>query len=705
MLLKRKNIAIACMLAACVLSCKNTDSSSFDPMFDSRCHVQQKERGDEWPGAYMWHPGQLAAWLQADNLARSKGRCVNVGYPGSFYRKSESTLFRADTDLGNAGTLEWRSTGEVQLTLDGKVQACNGNQFEIPAGRHNLQILVTTQSRVPALIVMGGGLEDENCWTASTDGENWSPVESDSRYCCPESFPDEAQEVLVTIPQEGKIRLADGEQRLIDFKYLELGYVRMHVKGDARLAFCVGETPEEARNTDIRGFEQYALDTLTIKGEQDISLKERALRYLNISAVEGECTISNLRFDAEMWPVTPEMAFECDDEEFNVIFNAAKATMHTCMHNFYLDGVKRDFLPWALDAVLSSIGADFAFGDRQMSRNGISIALLPDNPRKEDIGVCDYPLHALIGLQQEYLRYGDLKTSLMFQKRIIDQMSVYMSLQDENGFISSSEDDWGFIPGWNLQNGPDRNGTPAYAQMLLMENFRIAARFAGLWEMPELAEIYAARAAFLEKSIKDHFWDAERRVFINGLNPDGSRDERISHHSQYWAVLTGLYPETEYRHLFNEVYPSIPDYFGDVSFEKGYEAIAFAKAGYMSEFMDIMKRIFGVWLEKGHTRFPENFMVGESEAKQLEFYDRPFGLSLCHGANGVAPICAVVYGLFGFRQDMEHPGEYTVSPKLFNLKHMKGYFPVKEGRIAIEVTEDGKVKVDAPENCTVHISN
>ncbi len=671
-------------------------------MFNNRCLVQQKNGGDEWLGAYMWHPGQLAAWLQADNLARSKGRCVNVGYPGSYYKRSQSTLFQTNTELDKACMLEWRSTGEVQLTLDGKVQDCKENQFEIPAGKHELQILVTTQSRVPALIVKGAGLEDDNCWKASTDGENWSPVESDSRYCCPESFPDEKQEVLVTIPYEGKFKLKAGEQRLIDFKYLELGYVRMHVKGNARLAFSVGETTEEARNTDIRGFEQYALDTLSIEGEQDISLEERALRYLNITAVEGECTVSNLHFDAEMWPVSQEMGFECDDEELNDIFNAATATMHTCMHNFYLDGVKRDFLPWALDAVLSSIGADFAFGDRQMGRNGISIALLPDHPSKEDIGVCDYPLHALIGLQQEYLRYGDLKTSLMFQKRIIDQMSVYMSLQDENGFISA-DGDWGFIPGWDLQNGPERSGTAAYAQMLLLENFRIAARFAKLWEMPELAETYTARADFLEKSIKDCFWDADRRVFINGLRLDGTRDERISHHSQYWAVLTGLYPETEYGHLFEGVYPSIPDYIGDVSFEKGYEAIAFAKAGYTAEFIDIMKKIFGVWLEKGHTRFPENFMVGESEAKQLEFYDRPFGLSLCHGANGVAPVCTVVYGLFGFRQDMEHPGEYTVSPKLSGLKYMKGYFPVKEGRITIKVAEDGKVQVDAPDNCTVRV--
>ena len=31
---------------------------------------------------------------------------VYVGYPDSYYKRSESTLFRADTDQDNAGMLE-----------------------------------------------------------------------------------------------------------------------------------------------------------------------------------------------------------------------------------------------------------------------------------------------------------------------------------------------------------------------------------------------------------------------------------------------------------------------------------------------------------------------------------------------------------------------------------------------------------------------
>lgn len=97
----------------------------------------------------------------------------------------------------------------------------------------------------------------------------------------------------------------------------------------------------------------------------------------------------------------------------------SSATLHTSMHRFYLDGVKRDFLPWSMDALVSTLAGDYLFGDQQVSKNGISIALMPLDPQKSDIGIPDYPLHALFGLKQNYLRFGDLTTSLQYKDRII----------------------------------------------------------------------------------------------------------------------------------------------------------------------------------------------------------------------------------------------------------------------------------------------
>ena len=57
--------------------------------------------------------------------------------------------------------------------------------------------------------------------------------------------------------------------------------------------------------------------------------------------------------------------------------------LHTSTHGFYLDGIKRDYLPWSMDAVLSTFAGDYLFGDEQVSRNSLSVAMLPLNPQKQ----------------------------------------------------------------------------------------------------------------------------------------------------------------------------------------------------------------------------------------------------------------------------------------------------------------------------------
>lgn len=55
------------------------------------------------------------------------------------------------------------------------------------------------------------------------------------------------------------------------------------------------------------------------------------------------------------------MSFECNDERMNNIWNASVASLHTSTHGFYLDGIKRDYLPWSMDAVLSTFAGDYLF--------------------------------------------------------------------------------------------------------------------------------------------------------------------------------------------------------------------------------------------------------------------------------------------------------------------------------------------------------
>lgn len=616
-------------------------------------------------------------------------------------------------------SLCWEGPSDIILYINGVKQSVSGKQVILPVGRSSLLFEVTTDDSLPCIILKGAGLENPDEWQVSMDKEHWTIPESAVMYNKPGVLPDAPQDMTARIKpsqilpmrnaeMQGKDGISIGKNGyvLIDFFHLEIGTLTFQAKGKGTITVRVGETPEEALERDDKKLEQYPLAPVTLSEEGGtITLPERALRYVSLECDKG-AEITSLRFDASLWPVEHQMQFETDDDYVNNLFKMSSATLHTSMHRFYLDGVKRDFLPWSIDALVSTLAGDYLFGDQQVSKNGISIALMPLDPQKSDIGIPDYPLHALFGLKQNYLRFGDLATSLQYKDRIIQLLDFYASIVDENGFVHGNYGDrqFGYTPGWSTYNGPVRKGVAAYAQIMLYYNYVTGAYFADLWKESALADRYRKLARNLKKKIFEHFWDDDRKVFINGtMNDNVTVDKRISHHAQYWGILADIFPEEHYDNLFENILPNLPNYYEVVSYEKGYEFLAYAKAGRIKELWDHIYGVFGDWMDQGHTRFPENFMMNASRARQLVFYNRPYGLSLCHGANGVPVVVGALNGLIGFSQSSMKTNEYTIKPELLHLKWIHSRIPVKEGYIVLKLNAEGESTIDIPAGCTVRI--
>ena len=664
--------------------------------------------------SYMWYPGQLAAYRQQWLRERSQERCMDVGYVGKFNPMQEMTWFKVDVVAKTATTLEYAAAGSQSVEVTDNGKAFNG---QLSKGKHQLLFKVTTQKQLPALMLKENAELSIVNRQSSINQKNWMPVESDPRFNDPTVSPNTRINDEVIIKPKDVIALKNCQSSIVngqlskngsiiyDFWYDEVGFIELEASGTGMLHFTVGESIEEVLNEDTKKFEQHPIQDVPLSGERKtITLPERALRYLKVTAT-GEATIHNMLFHAMMWPVQEMlMTFESSDAELNDLFNAGVATLHTSMHDFNLDGIKRDFLPWSMDAVASMLGMNLVMGDRQVARNNISIALMPPHPQQSDWGIVDYPLHALIALKQDYLRYGDLTTYLMFKDRIDEQMNFYISVQDENGFIHASKPSSGFIPGWSRDNGPDDYGVACYPQIMLYMNFRIAAYFSKLLKENGKAKEYAKRADQLQYNILEHFWNSTEKAFMNGYREDGSLDRRISHHAQYWAVLADLFPQRLQDYLYDTVIPDIPNYKDNISYEKGYEALAYIKAGRTEDFYQLLHEVWGDWLRQGYTRFPENFSVNGDVAKQLMFYGRQFGLSLCHGANGVPPVVLAAYGIFGFSQSDARINEYTLTPHLLHLDWAKGRIPVKEGFIHISLQKDGQCEVEIPAGCQVTVN-
>ena len=699
--------------------CCYAQIKEFDPSLDPNVTIVSRQPQEEWNSRYMWYPGQLAAFYQQQCARTSKERCVNVGYPGKFFAKNNHAWFRKEVRLKKESSLCWEGPSDIVLYINGVKQSVSGKQAILPAGRSSLLFEVTTDDSLPCIILKGAGLENPDEWQVSMDKEHWTIPESAVMYNKPGVLPDAPQDMTARIKplqilpmrnaeMQGKDGISIGKNGyvLIDFFHLEIGTLTFQAKGKGTITVRVGETPEEALERDDKKLEQYPLAPITLSEEDStITLPERALRYVSLECDKG-AEITSLRFDASLWPVEHQMQFETDDDYVNNLFKMSSATLHTCMHRFYLDGVKRDFLPWSMDALVSTLAGDYLFGDQQVSKNGISIALMPLDPQKSDIGIPDYPLHALFGLKQNYLRFGDLTTSLQYKDRIIQLLDFYASIVDENGFVHGNYGDrqFGYTPGWSTYNGPARKGAAAYAQIMLYYNYVTGAYFADLWKESALADRYRKLARNLKKKIFEHFWDDDRKVFINGtMNDNVTVDKRISHHAQYWGILADIFPEEHYDNLFENVLPNLPNYYEVVSYEKGYEFLAYAKAGRIKELWDHIYGVFGDWMDQGHTRFPENFMMNASRARQLIFYNRPYGLSLCHGANGVPVVVGALNGLIGFSQSSMKTNEYTIRPELLHLKWIHSRIPVKEGYITMKLNAEGESIIDIPEGCTVSI--
>ena len=714
-----KKIKLLGILMTVSFLCCYAQTKEFDPSLAPNVTIVSRQSQEEWNSRYMWYPGQLAAFYQQQCARISKERCVNVGYPGKFFAKNNHAWFRKEVRLKKESSLCWEGPSDIILYINGVKQSVSGKQVILPVGRSSLLFEVTTDDSLPCIILKGAGLENPDEWQVSMDKEHWTIPESAVMYNKPGVLPDAPQDMTARIKpsqilpmrnaeMQGKDGISIGKNGyvLIDFFHLEIGTLTFQAKGKGTITVRVGETPEEALERDDKKLEQYPLAPVTLSEEGGtITLPERALRYVSLECDKG-AEITSLRFDASLWPVEHQMQFETDDDYVNNLFKMSSATLHTSMHRFYLDGVKRDFLPWSMDALVSTLAGDYLFGDQQVSKNGISIALMPLDPQKSDIGIPDYPLHALFGLKQNYLRFGDLTTSLQYKDRIILLLDFYASIVDENGFVHGNYGDrqFGYTPGWSTYNGPVRKGVAAYAQIMLYYNYVTGAYFADLWKESALADRYRKLARNLKKKIFEHFWDDDRKVFINGtMNDNVTVDKRISHHAQYWGILADIFPEEHYDNLFENILPNLPNYYEVVSYEKGYEFLAYAKAGRIKELWDHIYGVFGDWMDQGHTRFPENFMMNASRARQLVFYNRPYGLSLCHGANGVPVVVGALNGLIGFSQSSMKTNEYTIKPELLHLKWIHSRIPVKEGYIVLKLNAEGESTIDIPAGCTVRI--
>jgi len=296
------------------------------------------------------------------------------------------------------------AVGNVTVSIDGieiyhSVASSAPHDIVVPGhlsakARMLIVDLLSHTGEPPALLVENGPLATVNGnWQWSSDGTQWSkptPFPQTRSGVPPHKM--ELSEVIL------KPESMNGE--LIDFGRELLGRVEFTCSGQPSL--FVGESIVEATSSSSDDFEQSTALIRTADGRW-ASEHPLAFRYVRISGGKA----SDIRCRALFHPTQYRGAFSCSDEKLTRIWMNSAYTLRLCMHDFLIDGIKRDRLPWAGDLALSIMANAYSFGDAEIVRRSL-VTLGRAGISESDInGIIDYSLWWIIAQDMYQLYFAD----------------------------------------------------------------------------------------------------------------------------------------------------------------------------------------------------------------------------------------------------------------------------------------------------------
>ena len=643
---------------------------------------------------WIWYPGQLAAFRHQRRMRLAMERCTHVGYPGNFRQPLAHAWFRrlgsADRDV----PLRWIGpVGRIRLSAGGEGGEITERRRLFRRGTSDIIVQIDLADTMPCLFLEGGSFSTGEQWEVSLDGETWRLAET-SDFNDPNRLPDAERErtvvlpvvrTLPAMPPFTRLAVAPGRDVILDFQETELGHLAFTAIGGGALTVQVGESVAEVRDPDSRRFEQYPLPEIRLTGNrQALSLPERALRFARVSST-APAELTDVHFKAKLWPAREQGSFECSDPELNAIWRVGVATLRSNMHDFYLDGIRRDGLVWH-DGPLCLEAYERVFFDADLSRQTLLSQTLPENPGVRDVGIIDSQMYTLIAFEIEHRMRGDARFPRMFRDRIEAMLKFYTDLQDDHGFVSGHwAQPYGFFPDWtaNAATGPDPAGVPSYGQMLLAGAFAAGARLAATWGDQEAAAAHAENATTIRANIRARFRDPKTGLYFNGLTRTGAMDSRFTTFAQAFAVAYDVARPLEVQALF--------DFLEDrrrrpsrISLSQVVELSAYARAGRTKQGRRRLKESWLPMVKAGYRRFFEDFDPARDDQTQLAMYDRKFANSLCHAWAGAAPIMLLSRGILGVEPTAAGFQHCRIEPQTAGLRSGTGTVPTPSGPILLE---------------------
>jgi alpha-L-rhamnosidase len=369
-------------------------------------------------------------------------------------------------------------------------------------------------------------------------------------------------------------------------------------------------------------------------------------------------------------------------------------TLRLCMREFFIDGIKRDRLPWVGDLYLGMLCNAYAFGEKDIVHRSLT-ALYGDDVNHVDLsGIIDYSLYWVLSLRDYLLYFDDRPYLKRTQERFFDLMASIAARENPDGFLPSESFAWIFIDWAEM----DKAGLCAPLQMLYAMALDAASHLAALCERLPQARDFSLKAQALRENCRRQFWSSTLCAYVDSTR-NGKQGVHTGRHANFFAILSSTANEEQIplilkNSLLNDRVAPV-----GTPFMKAIENRALLRCGQAKKVVGSIRTYWGGMLQEGATTFWEAYDDSATGAAHYSFYGRPFGKSLCH-AWSAGPLFLLSGDVFGLSPLEPGWRRFAVSPEPTGLEWACTSVPTPCGNIDVQV-EAGTVLVKVPEGTTL----
>lgn len=645
---------------------------------------------------YVW--GDLESYLLARVRMEGFRDCLNVDHPGRFQKFAQLVRMtrafgvarvprRALATIYHSGNLHLSINQRLVLHVEGAAGPVARRVDLAPylkAGTNQVRVLLNRIDEPPALYIDSAVLRTDESWTVAADfvdrhGPRVAAFVGSGRFPHQERLP-----VVMLRPRSKPDGLCDFGVELIGMPQVKL---RGGSNDRARVQIHPGESVPEATSNDPDAREQI-VPALSGAGGQTVTGPRLAFRYLRVQT-SGKVRTGAVSAAAEFYPTRYRGAFACSDDRLTRIWMHAAYTLRLCMREFFVDGLKRDRMPWAGDLYLAILCNAFTFADSAIVRRSL-VALAGQDPRDcYPNNIIDYAAYWLMSLHL-YHRYFDdvafLRESWEAVERTLERLD---RAQDREGLLVAEPTDTVFIDWARIQ----KRGAVSAVQMLYAMALESAGWIAAACGHAERAEALRRQRRGLLGRIRRLLWDKRQRAFVD--NRTGRRlSGAVTRHANFLAVLSGAASAAQTKSLLASVLENPVVEPVGTPYMAMFENMALAQVGHGQRMLDNVRGYWGGMLEQGATSFWEAYDERHEGKQHLAFYGRRFGLSLCH-AWAAGPVALLSGSLFGLTPLEPGWRRFTAIPLRTDLAWACATVPTPHGEIRIEV-DGNRVELRVP---------